>query len=228
MVKELLEKKEKKVEYIELIYDLIFVYVIGRNNLLLHDFENGFVAFPAFLAYVLSTLAVIQIWNYTTYYVNIYGRHSAREHVFLFINMFLLYFIGEGTRSDWQRFHTQYHVAWALILLNIGVQYLIELRRHRTDKPGKTQIVRMAAILIAEAAVAALDIPLYRATGTTWLSLAAIVFGMTAVLFCGQRGSGWRSCGASRQMNSSPGGGVDRCRWRICPEKRSGSTDLIP
>ena len=189
MVKELLEKKEKKVEYIELIYDLIFVYVIGRNNLLLHDFENGFVAFPAFLAYVLSTLAVIQIWNYTTYYVNIYGRHSAREHVFLFINMFLLYFIGEGTRSDWQRFHTQYHVAWALILLNIGVQYLIELRRHRTDKPRKTQIVRMAAILIAEAAVAALDIPLYRATGTTWLSLAAIVFGMTAVLFCGQRGS---------------------------------------
>ena len=34
---------EKKVEYIELIYDLIFVYVIGRNNLLLHDFAGGFV-----------------------------------------------------------------------------------------------------------------------------------------------------------------------------------------
>ena len=54
-------KEEKKVEYIELIYDLIFVYIIGRNNSLLHDFENGFVAFGAFLAYVLTTLAVIQI-----------------------------------------------------------------------------------------------------------------------------------------------------------------------
>ena len=25
-------KKEKKVEYLELIYDLIFVFIIGRNN----------------------------------------------------------------------------------------------------------------------------------------------------------------------------------------------------
>ena len=93
MVKDLLEKKEKKVEYVELIYDLIFVYVIGRNNLLLHHFADGFVSTPAFLAYALSTLAVIQIWNYTTYYINVYGRHSVREHAFLFINMFLLYFL---------------------------------------------------------------------------------------------------------------------------------------
>ena len=189
MVKDLLEKKEKKVEYVELIYDLIFVYVIGRNNSLLHGFSGGFVAWPAFLAYVMTTLAVIQIWNYTTYYINIYGRHTVREHVFLFVNMFLLYFVGEGTRSDWQRFHTQYHAAWALILVNIGAQYLIELRHHKDEAPRKKQIVRMAAILFTEAAVAALDIPFYRTTGMTWLSLAAIVFGMTAVLFCGQRGS---------------------------------------
>ena len=63
----------------ELIYDLIFVYVIGRNNLLLHHFADGFVSTPAFLAYALSTLAVIQIWNYTTYYINVYGRHSVRN-----------------------------------------------------------------------------------------------------------------------------------------------------
>ena len=189
MVKDLLEKKEKKVEYVELIYDLIFVYVIGRNNSLLHGFSGGFVAWPAFLAYVMTTHAVIQIWNYTTYYINIYGRHTVREHVFLFVNMFLLYFVGEGTRSDWQRFHTQYHAAWALILVNIGAQYLIELRHHKDEAPRKKQIVRMAAILFTEAAVAALDIPFYRTTGMTWLSLAAIVFGMTAVLFCGQRGS---------------------------------------
>ena len=37
-------REEKKVEYLELIYDLIFVYVIGRNNSLLHHAENGFVS----------------------------------------------------------------------------------------------------------------------------------------------------------------------------------------
>lgn len=189
MIEQLFESKEKKVEYIELIYDLIFVYIIGRNNALLHIFENGFVAWPAFFAYVLTTLAVIQIWNYSTYYINIYGRHSVREHVFLFVNMFLLYFIGEGTRVDWQGFHTQYHVAWALILINIGVQYLIELRHHE-ERGNQKQIIRMAVILLVEAMIVLADIPLYQATHTTWLSLIAIVFGVAAVLMFGQRNSG--------------------------------------
>ena len=190
MLADLLEKKEKKVEYIELIYDLIFVYIIGRNNLLLHHFTDGFVTPAFFFAYVISTLAVIQIWNYTTYYINIYGRHSVRDHVFLFINMFLLYLIGEGTRTDWQAYNTQYHVAWALILVNIGLQYLLELRNHRDDKQRKKQIVRMACILLSEAAVVLLSLPVYRLTGTTWVSLAAVLLGIASVMLFGQRSSG--------------------------------------
>ena len=99
MIEDLFEKKEKKVEYVELIYDLIFVYVIGRNNSLLHHISGGFVESGMFLAYILCTLAVIQIWNYTTYYINLYGRNGARDHVFLFINMFLLTLISSQALS---------------------------------------------------------------------------------------------------------------------------------
>ncbi|MBR6950601.1 MAG: low temperature requirement protein A [Oscillospiraceae bacterium] len=190
MIRQTLEDREKKVEYIELIYDLIFVYIIGRNNSLLREFSGGFVTWEAFLAYVLTTLAVIQIWNYSTYYVNVYGRRSVREHVFLFINMFLLYFVGQSTRADWRAYHAQYHVAWALILANIGAQYLIEhVRHHRNGEPGR-QSRRMMIILFAETALVLGDVLLFRKTGTTWLSLAAVLFGMTAVLTVGQRGSG--------------------------------------
>lgn len=190
MKRELSENREKKVEYIELIYDLIFVYVIGRNNALLRVFSGGFVAGEAFLAYVMTTLAVIQIWNYSTYYINIYGKRSVREHVFLFVNMFLLYFVGEGTRSDWQGYHAQYHIAWALILVNIGVQYLIEWRVQRRAGAPRKQTVRMMTILFVEAAVILAAIPVFRLTHTTWVSLAAVLFGMGAVLLVGQRGSG--------------------------------------
>lgn len=72
--------KEKKVEYLELIYDLIFVYIIGRNNMLLHHTEGGFVPAGLFIAYILCSLAVIQIWNYSTFYENLYGRNSIRDH----------------------------------------------------------------------------------------------------------------------------------------------------
>lgn len=55
------EPKEKKVEYLELIYDLIFVYIVGRNNSLLQHIEGGFVSGGVFLGYLLGTLAIIQI-----------------------------------------------------------------------------------------------------------------------------------------------------------------------
>ena len=72
---DMIKKDEKKVEYLELIYDLIFVYVIGRNNSLLHDIINGFVTGSTFIAYILCSLAIIQIWNFSTCTI------SARAHV---------------------------------------------------------------------------------------------------------------------------------------------------
>lgn len=153
MIQELLEKKEKKVEYLELIYDLIFVYMIGRNNALLHVTEDGFVKPHAFLAYILCTLAVIQIWNYTTFYINMFGRNSARDHVFLFVNMYLLYFIGQSVQEDYESYISQFHLAWELILVNLALQYILEMRNHRADVWNRDICKRMLIPLFSEAAL---------------------------------------------------------------------------
>ena len=187
------ERDEKKVEYIELIYDLVFVYMVGRNNALLHHVEGGFVTPMAFLAYVLCTLAIIQIWNFTTFYINMFGRNSVRDHVFLFVNMYLMYFIGEATRADFEAYQAQYHIAWALILVNIGVQYVIELRNHKADVWNRDIIKRMAATLFIEAALV-LTAAYPNATLGIVMSAAAIAVGV-----------GLTSIGRFR----SPGGAVD-------------------
>ena len=176
-------KNEKKVEYLELIYDLIFVFVIGRNNSLLHNIEGGFFRGGAFAAYVAGTLAVIQIWNFTTYYINIFGRNGAREHISLFINMFLMYFIAEGIASDWADYYIQYHIAWALILINIGVQYLIELRNHRNNKRMLVQIKRMSVPMFAEAVAVLAVMLIYRSSGIelSWLAIAVGIIASFAV-----------------------------------------------
>ena len=54
-------REEKKVEYIELIYDLIFVYLIGRNASLLDRVEAGFVSLETLVNYLISSLIVLQI-----------------------------------------------------------------------------------------------------------------------------------------------------------------------
>ena len=172
-----LNKEEKKVEYLELIYDLVFVYMVGRNNALLSHFENGFVNPDAFTAYILCTLAIIQIWNFTTFYINMFGRNGVRDHAFLLVNMYLMYFIGESTRFDWSAYQAQYHIAWALILANIGLQYVIELRNHQADVWNRDIIRRMAATLFAEAAIA-LSASFVAPAAVAPLSFAAIFAGM--------------------------------------------------
>ncbi len=179
-------KAEKKVEYLELIYDLIFVFVIGRNNSLLHITDGGFVSLGGFVSYVVCTLAVIQIWNFTTYYINVFGRNGIREHISLFFNMFLMYFIAEGTGKDWADYYVQYHIAWALILLNIGIQYLIELRNHKDDAKLSRLIKKMSLPLLTEAAAVIIALCCYELTGAE-ISWLAILTGIVASFAVGDR-----------------------------------------
>ncbi|MBE5996391.1 MAG: hypothetical protein E7240_03425 [Lachnospiraceae bacterium] len=179
---QILQKKtevgsEKKVEYLELIYDLIFVYIIGRNNQLLQYIENGFIRSATFYSYILCALAIIQIWNFSTFYINMFGRNSLRDHLSLFVNMYLLYYIGEGTRVHWESFQNQYHTAWALILINIGVQYCIEYRHHLDNEDEKKTIRHMAFVLFGEALLVLAAIPIYNQTGIQTAG-AAIAYGL--------------------------------------------------
>lgn len=179
-------KEEKKVEYLELIYDLIFVYVIGRNNSLLHEVTNGFVEGGTFLAYLFCTLTIIQIWNFTTYYINMHGRNGLRDHICLFINMFLLYFIGEGTRTHWADFLLEYHIAWGLILVNLGIQYFIEMRNRREQPEVYEQTKRMGFVLMIEALIVFCTYPIYQATGIS-VAPAALLFGVVGTMIHGSK-----------------------------------------
>ncbi|MBQ8980382.1 MAG: low temperature requirement protein A [Eubacterium sp.] len=182
MIGELIDKKEKKVEYIELIYDLIFVYVIGRNNAILQNVDGGFVSARTFLSYALCTLAIIQVWNFSTFYINMFGKNGVREHIFMFINMYLLYFIGQSTRTDWADFQSQYHIAWGLILINIGVQYIIELKNHGDNAANRDIIKRMCIALFTEAVlvfIAAIPVPELAVS----FSALAIVSGIVLTAF---------------------------------------------
>lgn len=172
-----MQKEEKKVEYLELIYDLVFVYIIGRNNSLLRHVEGGFVTASTFLIYVFCTLAVIQIWNFSTYYINMHGRNGVRDHVALLLNMYLLYYIGEGIGPHWDSYQKKFHFAWALILINLGVQYAIELRDHRGRPMEERSIKRMMIVLFGEAAMVLAVLPIYEKTGI-FLAGVPILYGI--------------------------------------------------
>lgn len=177
------EKAEKKVEYIELIYDLIFVYLIGRSNALLHTMEGGFFTAPTYLNYLLSSLVILQIWYFSTLFINRYGSNGVSDHIGLFINMYLLYYMAEGTRSDWSGYYARYNVAWGLILVNLSVQYFLRLRKSDGMMPWETRHLKFhGRLLLLQAAVIFCSIPVYHfwRLPLSWLSL---LVGFAAVIF---------------------------------------------
>ena len=177
------EKGEKKVEYLELIYDLIFVYLIGRNNALLHSVENGFFTGNTFLTYLLSTMVILQIWYFSSVYINRYGSNGVGDHIFLFVNMYLLYYLADGIRADWDGSFARYNVAWGLLLLNHALQYFRQLRCGKVRPPWEQKHLRYHMwLLVAQALIVFAAIPIYARTRfpLSWLTL---VFGFVASAF---------------------------------------------
>lgn len=170
-----LKQEEKKVEYVELIYDLIFVYMIGRNNSLVAHLSGGFFDPSLYLTYVLITLITIQIWYLTTLFINRYGSNDFTEYIGLFINMYLLYFMADGTNLQWERDFYKYNIAWMLILANIMLQYILKMKRPEYSTPWeKANMMLFVRLLAAMIAVIAVFTVVFHFTGLPLTPLAMV------------------------------------------------------
>lgn len=177
-----LKKGEKKVEYVELIYDLVFVYMVGRNNSLVSHISGGFIDPELYLTYVLCTLITIQIWYMTTLFINRYGNNEFSDYIGLFINMYLLYYMADGTNMHWQADFYKYNIAWLLILVNLMVQYLLKMKRPENGTPWeKANIMLFVRVMGIMIAVIAAGILAFRYTGLP-LTPLAMVFGIAATI----------------------------------------------
>ena len=75
--------KDRKVENIELFYDLIFVYAISKISELAHHTHNGIIEPLVLISFILSSLAVLQEWLYLTNYLNRFGTFNIKEIIIM-------------------------------------------------------------------------------------------------------------------------------------------------
>ena len=177
-----LKRKEKKVEYIELIYDLVFVYMIGRNNSLVGHLSGGFIDPSLYLTYVLCTLITIQIWYMTTLFINRYGNNEFSEYIGLFINMYLLYYMADGTSLQWESTFYRYNIAWMLILVNLMVQYLLKMKRPEYSAPWeRSNMMLFIRVMAAMMVTIIAGMIVYRFTGLPFTPVAMVI-GILATL----------------------------------------------
>ena len=172
-------KPAEGVSNIELFYDLIFVYCISVVTSLCHHVEGGFMDLGTWIIYLFSFLVILQVWFYSTLLMNRYGDRSMPECVGLFVNMFLLYFLANGVRTDWHETSLSFNLTWAGILANLATQWLIKLRTYTNLDETDRGIMRGSAICLlvqAAMAVVAAFLPDRPSEIASW---ATLLFGMS-------------------------------------------------
>ena len=149
--------------------------MIGRNNSLVAHLSGGFFDPSLYLTYVLVTLITIQIWYLTTLFINRYGSNDFTEYIGLFINMYLLYFMADGTNLQWERDFYKYNIAWMLILANIMLQYILKMKKPEYSTPWeKANMMLFVRLLAAMIAVIAVFTVVFHFTGLPLTPLAMV------------------------------------------------------
>ena len=177
-------EEERKVEYIELIYDLIFVHAVSRCGTLL-NLEEGAPGPAAYLTFLLFSVAILETWYFSTLFINRFPQFPRQRNLCIFINMYCMYYVADGLGDDWRGDYYQIHIAWAVILIHLAIQYWIALRKE-THKEAHFR--RDMYLLLTEASIVLLSMPIFARTGLL-LSPCALLVGMVAGI-TGQKSKG--------------------------------------
>ena len=170
-------KAVEGVSNIELFYDLIFVYCISVITSLMHHVHDGFFDLSMWLVFTFSYLVVLQVWFFTTFLLNRYGDRSATDNICLFINMFLLYFLANGIRADWENATFAFNIAWALILANLLVHWAIKRVRYTNLDEDDIRIMNATITTLGVQLVVCVVAALLDGTASVVVSWVALIFG---------------------------------------------------
>ena len=157
-----MEVKEKKVELIELFYDLIYVYAISKLTLLIEEPVDGVVPPDGLFRYLVVCFVILQAWLYLTNYVNRYGRWRWYEYGLTAVNMTAAAYMSNTIDANWSEMATAFNLAMLAMLTCVAAMYLIQVRLKEQD-PGAAKnsltILSVVCLLYLAAFAASLLLP---------------------------------------------------------------------
>ena len=138
----------KKVELIELFYDLVFVYAISQMTALIHHLEDGVLTLPAFLSFLVALIVSVNTWMVQTVFTNRYGQNSLRNMSFMLVSMILVLGLSNSFSSQWVEGLTFYHFSLLVIGLTavLLLQYFWEF--FQAEDAANRSVIRFFIIML--------------------------------------------------------------------------------
>ena len=116
-------EKFKKVAFIELFYDLVFVYGLSQaTNLFLHEQSPGVMG-RDFLTFIVVIVVFINTWIVQMVFNNRFGKSSANGIMFSLVGMVILLYMGNAFTGDLTVWFKPFAIATALLTFTLLLQY---------------------------------------------------------------------------------------------------------
>lgn len=168
--------KEKRVELIELFYDLIFVYAISRLTSIISEPVNGGIAPFSLFAYIITSFVILQAWLYFTNYVNRYGQWKGYEYIIAVINMIAVIYMSNTISSTWTTY-LQFNISMLVMLFSVVLLYSVPRRAERSWDGAAGNSIKILLVVCSIYIMSCIAILLGYSNIVIWLNVLAILTG---------------------------------------------------
>lgn len=167
--------KERKVENIELFYDLIFVYAISKISGIIHHPHHGVIEPWTFFNFVLASLVVLQEWLYMTNYLNIFGTFNFREIMTMCVNMTAAVYLSNSILADWSQAYYPFTISMLIMALSVAFLYHCQaMKKEFGEKEAVNE--RNILLIISSLLIVSLFINFYIGTILLTITIFSGVF----------------------------------------------------
>ncbi|SEB81335.1 low temperature requirement protein A [Paenibacillus sp. GP183] len=115
---------EKKVTWLELFYDLLFVAAVSKASHVLLHVENGSIPAEYLTKFVLIFVPIWWAWVGQTLFVNRFGQDISSHRIFLIIQLFFVLIMTASLSVNFDQTYIPFFIGYVGLRAMTAIQYL--------------------------------------------------------------------------------------------------------
>lgn len=121
--------EEKKVTWLELFYDLLFVAAVASATHVLLHVKDGYIHSEYLFKFVLIFIPIWWGWVGQTLFVNRFGQDLFHQRLFLILQMFFVLIMTSSLSVDFDQYYLSFLIGYIGLRAVTAIQYLVVERK---------------------------------------------------------------------------------------------------
>ncbi|EEK44173.1 MULTISPECIES: low temperature requirement protein A [Bacillus] len=124
----MLKTEEKKVTWLELFYDLLFVAAVATATEVLHHTEKGYIHPEYILKFILIFIPIWWAWTGQTMFINRFGQDFLHQRIFMILQMVFVLIMISSLSVNFDQYYHSFLIGYIGLRVLTAIQYLVVVK----------------------------------------------------------------------------------------------------